>query len=221
MNRPWRPVAAGRLTPEEANGLLRILIPTAMALSVMLRSLEASVALIAFTYLYNDLQGNEAGPFVRNALNGAGIYCFGWGTVLVLLENGISSRYLDDQSRLAVMSQLHQWLGLSTAAVASTVHAQDFVDYEGDKARGRRTMPLVYGQAASRLGLAFCSILWSIICLIFWSAGTAGQAAVLFPGVGMACLVLLRRDPASDQIVWFLWCAWLVALYALPLFQRV
>ena len=49
---------------------------------------------------------------------------------------------------------LRAWIALTALVTASTIHAQDFPDVEGDKERGRKTMPLVYGDFWSRATLA-------------------------------------------------------------------
>jgi 4-hydroxybenzoate polyprenyltransferase len=173
-------------------------------------SLQASLALIAFIWLYNDLDGSGAGPWQRNALNAAGLSCFGWGAVSVLFGGQIDALLTD---------VLCKWLLLLAAVIITTVHAQDFPDVEGDEACGRKTMPLLYGQAWSRYGLAVFLILWSAVCPAFWQVSSPLVWAVsLLIGGAMAALTVFRWDAYSDLIVWKLWCLWIGVLYLLPLF---
>ena len=210
-NKPWRPIPAGRLTPSEAQILLRIAVPVAMGVSRILGSFEASVTLMTLIWLYNDLGGSGSGPWQRNVLNAAGLSCFGWGAVSVLLGG-------DD----LLNNLLCKWLILLAAVITTTVHAQDFPDVDGDSACGRRTMPLLYGQVWSRYGLAVSLVFWSIVCLTFWdvSSPVVWSATLLIGGM-TAGLTAFHWDPFYDRIVWRLWCLWISVLYLLPLVGRV
>lgn len=208
VNKPWRPIPSGRLTPQQARSILRTVVPVAMSISAYFGSLEASLALMVFIWLYNDLDGSNAGPLQRNVLNAAGLSCFGWGAVSVLLHN---DRLVDDL--------LCQWLMLLAAVITTTVHAQDFPDLKGDTACGRITMPLLYGQAWSRYGLAVFLILWSVVCPAFWKVHSPlAWAAPLIIGSVMAGVTSFRWESCYDLLVWRLWCLWIGVLYVMPLF---
>ncbi|CAG8952804.1 hypothetical protein HYFRA_00009049 [Hymenoscyphus fraxineus] len=206
-NKPWRPLPSGRITPDEAQSVLRILVCVAVAMSVLLGSFEASVTLMTCIWLYNDLDGSGAGPWQRNLLNAAGLSCFGWGAVAVLFSGDGFPKDL-----------LWKWLSLLAAVITTTVHAQDFPDVEGDTKSGRKTMPLYYGQRPSRYGLAILLLLWSVACPAFWHVNLLVGAAPLFIGIGMAGMTAFRCDIFYDAIVWRCWCLWTGVLYLLPLF---
>ncbi|KAF4630100.1 hypothetical protein G7Y89_g8045 [Cudoniella acicularis] len=190
VNKPWRPIPAGRITPYEAQKVLRVAVPAAMGLSAILGSFVASVTLMVFIWLYNDLEGSRAGPWQRNVINAAGLSCFGWGAILVLLGG---DNLLNDV--------LCKWLMLLAAVIITTVQAQDLPDMEGDSACGRKTMPILYGQAWSRYGLAVFLLLWSVVCPAFWHVSSPlVWAATLLIGSTMAALTTLRWDPFFDLI---------------------
>lgn len=221
VNKPWRPIPSGRLTPSEADSLLRLCVLSALGMSVFLGAFEASTALMVFIWLYNDLGGSELGPLQRNALNAAGLSCFGWGAVSILGGSGSDTSYLDDDGALLLNMnpRLAMWLTLSSLVISTTIHAQDFPDVEGDRARGRLTMPLLYGETCSRWALGVPVIIWSFVCPAFWQvASPLVWSASVFIGFAMALLTMLGRDVRSDMVVWKLWCLWISVLYLLPLF---
>ena len=153
-NKPWRPIPMGRLSSEEAQGVLRIAVPLALGISFILGSFVPSVTLMTFIWLYNDLDGSSTGPMQRNIITTAGLCCFGWGAVTTLLAGDIGT----EGERL-----LYQWGALTAAVVVTTVHAQDFPDIAGDIARGRQTIPLLYGSTFSRVNLAVLAIGWGAV----------------------------------------------------------
>ncbi|KAH6678006.1 UbiA prenyltransferase family, partial [Halenospora varia] len=210
VNKPWRPIPASRITPYEAQRVLRVAVPAAMGLSAILGSFVASVTLMAFIWLYNDLEGSGAGPWQRNVLNAAGLLCFGWGAVLVLLGG-------DD----LLNDVLCKWLMLLAAVIITTVQAQDLPDVGGDSAYGRKIMPTLYGQAWSRYGLAVLLLLWSVVCPAFWHVSSLlVWVATLLIGSTMTALTTLRWDPFFDLIVWRFWCLWISVLYLLSLYGQ-
>ncbi|KAI1080879.1 hypothetical protein F5B20DRAFT_82923 [Whalleya microplaca] len=82
--------------------------------------------------------------------------CFGWGRVGVLLAGCIERKEL-----------LRNWAMLTAVVVTSTIHTQDLPDVAGDKAGGRKTIPLIYGEKLARWSVAILAPLWSVVCLIF------------------------------------------------------
>jgi 4-hydroxybenzoate polyprenyltransferase len=220
INKPWRPIPAGRLTANEADGLLRLCVPLAMAMSLVLESFEPSTALMAFIWLYNDLGGSSVGPLQRNALNAAGLSCFGWGGVSVLLGQDSGDGILNGHAKPMMPPHLGTWLALLAAVITTTVHAQDFPDVEGDSARDRATLPLLYGETCSRWSLAILVVAWSFVCPAFWHVANPWVwLASVSLGCVMASLTILQRGVRTDGIVWKLWCLWMSVLYLLPLFR--
>ena len=209
-NKPWRPIPRGRLTPVQALSLLRIIVGLALLLSICLGSLTPSVTLMTIVWLYNDLDGSSAGVIQRNVLNAVGLACFGWGSVSVLLAGNFSS---DD------LTLLQNWTILTATAVATTIQTQDLPDMVGDKARGRRTIPLVYGENWARFSVAILVPMWSLLCTTFWQVTFRTSVITLIMALGLGLLVLIRRDQATNEWVWKLWCAWVCMLYILPLFS--
>lgn len=218
LNKPWRPLVAGHLTPSEANSLLRFCVLLAIITSTILRTLSASTALMVFIWLYNDMGGSGADPMVRNALNAAGLSCFGWGSVLVLFGSNANIYAFNEQDWQQSHLRLAVWIALSAVIITTTVHAQDFPDLEGDQARGRKTMPLLYGDMCSRWLLAIPIIAWSVVCPAFWHVASPLVWSVsLLLGFGIAFITVMCRSAQANQLVWQLWCVWITFIYLLPL----
>lgn len=111
------------------------------------------------------------------------------------------------------------WLLLTGFVIFTTVHAQDFPDIEGDAARGRATMPLLYGQTASRISLAVGVLVWSVVCPAYWQLGLLGYLLPITVGGMQAVITCFYRSQVADEIVWKLWCGWFGIIYLLPLFS--
>ncbi|KAI0601474.1 UbiA prenyltransferase family-domain-containing protein [Biscogniauxia sp. FL1348] len=210
-NKPWRPLPAGRATRDEAQRLLRALVPLAMGGSLcLLGGAGPGAALLALVWLYNDLDAAGAGPCYRNLINAAGLACFGCGATSVLLRD----------ARDEIPGEVRRWVALTAAVVATTIFAQDFPDMAGDRARGRRTVPLVYPETAARVALALLVLSWSLACLVFWDAVAGAWMGILGVGGAMAALTVCRRGQWCDEVVWKLWCLWISLIYLLPLFGK-
>ncbi|KAI1139362.1 UbiA prenyltransferase family-domain-containing protein [Hypoxylon sp. FL0543] len=211
INRPWRPIPAGRLTAAEARSILRIAVFLSLATSFVLNTWMTSVSLMTAIWLYNDLDCHNAGPWLRNGLNVAGMTCFGRGAVTVLLGGHIGGE---------TEKTLRNWHVLMGAVIQTTVHAQDFADIAGDKARNRKTMPLLYCEALSRWTVAVPVPVWSFICLNFWHVDSWVVQGVLLGIAGnIAVLVTVKWGKQCDEWAWRLWCLWVTVLYLLPLFS--
>ncbi|POS80966.1 UbiA prenyltransferase [Diaporthe helianthi] len=211
LNKPWRPIPSGRLSAEEAQQILRVLVPLALLTSTVLSSSRPSATLMTLVWLYNDLDAANAGPMQRNMLNAAGLACFGWGALTTLIG---SSEAVGGNTVLIC------WIALTAAVVMTTIHAQDFPDVAGDKARGRKTIPLVFNEVLARATLAFLVLFWSVVCLVFWDVKSPMVwVAMLGMAGAMSLKTVLGRTLRSDKLVWRLWCYWMSFLYLLPVFS--
>ncbi|KAI1353238.1 UbiA prenyltransferase family [Xylaria sp. FL0043] len=206
INKPWRPIPAGRLTVAEARGLVRIVVVAALLLSIFLGSFLPSNTLMTMIWLYNDLDGSSSGPVMRNLLNAAGLACFGWGAVCVLLAGATGDESL-----------LRDWLLLAVAVVSTTVQVQDLPDKDGDKARNRKAAPLVYGESWTRGSVAVAALFWSLVCPAFWRVFLPYAIAPLAISIIMGAVVLLGKGQSSGELGLKLWCLWVTAIFVLPL----
>jgi 4-hydroxybenzoate polyprenyltransferase len=220
-NKPWRPLPSGRITPEETRTLLMVSIPLAVGAGMALGAFKPSICLMTLIWMYNDLEGSSSDIWLRNLLNAGGLLCFSWGALSVMSkDHDLLNMAFSTSNDGLLAERAYTWMFVTGAVIMTTVHAQDMPDVEGDKARGRKTVPLLYGEWWARSSLAVMVMFWSVLCPSMW-AGTATWWAWVPPllvGCAISALTLLRRGQPVDEIAWKLWCLWAMTLYILPLF---
>ncbi len=172
VNKPWRALPSRRLTPDSARRLLLGVIPVVFLSTLHLGGVEETVLMKVLTWIYNDLSGADENYIVRNLINCAGFMCYSSGATIVAA--GYGSHALNPRA--------HIGLCIVGAIIFSTLQMQDMADVEGDKARGRRTSPLVHGDGVARWSIALPVALWSVVCPWFWNLGMWGWAASLVAG---------------------------------------
>ena len=208
VNKPWRALPTQRLTPDEARRLLLCIIPLVYLTSLYLGGTEVSVALMIFSYMYNDLDGANENYVIRNLLNACGLTCFSVGASVVAAGYG----------SYALNQRAYTWMAILSAVICSTVHTQDLADMEGDRLRGRKTIPLIHGEIIARCSIAVMVVAWSVFCPAFWNVPLLGYGLPLFIGGSLGIRVIVQRTVTADKISWQMWCTWMMTLYLLPLF---
>lgn len=225
VNKSWRPIPAGRLSPTEARTMLQCAIPSAMLLSLAQSGEKAfipSTTLICLTWLYNDLEGSSVSIVARNALNALGLMCYGWGALATLAGS---------DAHLA-LPKAAVWIAITTSIIFTTIHVQDFRDEEGDRQLGRRTIALLFDPVISRSSCGLIVLLWSVAAPAFWAFSRHSLAilaadgdpkcawwvwAVSFGlGAGVAALLMARKGQRVDERALTIWCAWIAWIYLLP-----
>lgn len=207
INKPWRPLPSKRLNQDEARRLLITLIPCAFVVSWLLNVTATFTAFMVFIWLYNDLGGANENFVFRNILNAFGLLCFGTGATFIVSAQTRNTLTLDGLL----------WFWLIGAVISTTVHVQDLADMEGDHARGRKTLPLVWGHAVARYSAAGMIILWSLLCAAYWNLSPLISALLLLFGLLLAVLIVRFNNITTDKFAWKLWCLWVAVLFALPL----
>lgn len=207
VNKPWRPIPSGRMTPTEATILMFCLYPVAVYISLWIGGVRQCLALMWLGFSYNELNLADRSWFSRNAINALGFCFFTSGA----LEVSISMH----------LPLSHKWFGVICAVVFSTVQTQDMADQEGDRLRNRRTMPLALGDETARWLTAVSMAVWSIICPRFWPLSVG--PSFIFAGLG-ACVAyrtVALRSIGADKRTFLLWNVWMAVLYSLPLFAVI
>ena len=207
INKPWRPLPSGRLTPRQATALMLIFYTLALAVSVYLHASRPCLFLMALGWWYNDCNGAE-NCGTRNLINAAGYLSFTYGAFEV-----------------AVGSQAHlnetacRWFLLIGMIIFSTIQIQDIPDQEGDRARGRKTIPLVIGDMPARWSIALLLPFWSLLAPAFWQLGAVVYLLPLMLSVLISMRVLRQRAVADDKISFRMWNAWILTVYVLPIMR--
>ena len=209
LNKPWRPLAAGRITEEQTRRLLTTSIPATLAIVFFfLGATEETLMIFCGSWVYNDLGGADESFIIRNFMIGLSfsVWCSG------ALRVASASRDITPTAYL--------WLTIVGVVVFTTIQVQDLKDQAGDCVRRRRTAPLVLGDVAARWGVAVPVLAWSLLCPMFWNVGVFGYLIPIGYGIVIATRVLVIRHRAGDRTTWRLWSYWLVLLYSLPLLKK-
>ena len=209
VNKAWRPLPAGRIQASEARRLLLRSIVTVILVSLYLRAAEETLLLMSLNWMYNDLGGSDESYVVRSLMNSAAFACYGSGALRVASQGFVWN------------SMMYRWTAMIFAIVFTTMQVQDLKDQEGDKLRGRITMPLVLGDKVARWSIAAPVMLWSFACPAFWSLDARGYIAPLVFGITVAVRVMLLRSKEADSLTWKIWAFWLMSLYCLPLVNSI
>lgn len=208
INKPWRPIAAGRISGSQTMQLLLVGIPIMFLASLYLGGAEETVLLTCLNWMYNELGGSE--DYIgRNLLLAATYACYCSGSVQV------ASGHEYTMHRAG-----YQWIAMIAGVIFTTMQVQDLKDQEGDHARGRKTVPLVLGDGPSRWTVAIPVSVWSFVCPAFWSLQVFSFAISITLGLVVAGRVILTRGVPADRFTWKLWSLWLTFLYLLPVFKN-
>lgn len=211
-NKPWRPIPAGRIDPNQARRLLFFLIPLACLLSYRIGGFEQTVTILILTYMYNDLGGGGYHYLTRNIINAFGFTCHASASTLIAAGAA---------STASLTSTAHIWFAMVGAIIFTTLQVQDLPDMEGDAASDRKTLPLVHGEWPTRLSTATFVFLWGILCPWFWNFNTSiGYMFSGIPSTIIAYRTLAIRNLEADIKTYKLWCFWLVLVYSLPLLRH-
>lgn len=206
LNKPWRPMVSGRLSPDQAVRLLYIMHPLCLVISLCIGGFVPYAILTFFHVWYNEFGAAKDG-ILKSIFNGIGVACFFAGPLEVATRHSI----------LSGNAEGIVWVGLIMALVATTSHIQDFRDMQGDKAAGRRTIPLVMDETAARV-LAVAGVgCWTELACRFWGASWIQRSAAWATAALLVANLLLDRTNPGDHRAWRLWSVWVTALFFLPI----
>ncbi|KAI1775444.1 hypothetical protein F4818DRAFT_451743 [Hypoxylon cercidicola] len=160
LNKPWRPLPAARISPEQTTIVMYMMYPVVLLVALCVGGLVPCLLEALFCLWYNEWCG-ASDPFLKNLLNGLGFACFLAGPLEVATGHSIFS----GGCTAAI------WLGILTGCITTTSHTQDFRDKEGDKFIGRDTVPLALGDYYARMIVALGVVGWTSVAGWYWRAG--------------------------------------------------
>ena len=108
----------------------------------------------------------------------------------------MSNSVLDDTAILAI--------SLSTGIIATTVHAQDFPDMEGDSRVGRKTLPIIAPQHARKTVIVGL-LAWSIALTNIWQLDLVSGAALAIFSTVIGIRFLVYKSVKDDQLSYLLY----------------
>ncbi|RGP80064.1 hypothetical protein FLONG3_1835 [Fusarium longipes] len=213
-NKPWRPIPAGRISPELTHRWQLAAIASLLALcfTVMGGWQETSFYLFC-TWLYNERAWGDKSWWQRALMNACGINTNRVATLRV----AVMAIQANTDVKFEFTNKGLGWFLICAALVFTTIQVQDLRDQEGDKLIDRQTFPLILGDAPTRwiTGVAVC--IWSVLCPLYWGLGIVGCMLPVVTGTLVAAHMLLCRDRKSDQTSFRLVAVWWVSLYFLPM----
>jgi 4-hydroxybenzoate polyprenyltransferase len=90
----------------------------------------------------------------------------------------------------------------SAGIFATTIHAQDFKDEEGDRAVGRRTIPIVFPSFA-RWTVIVPLLIWSSGLSLLWRLDVTTSLCFIALGLFVGVQFLISKTVKSDQISFY------------------
>ncbi|XXG99321.1 hypothetical protein Hte_005658 [Hypoxylon texense] len=206
INKPWRPLPAGKLDMGQARQLLLVGISLVFAVcSFCLGAAQETAFCLVLTWMYNDLGGADEHFALRNLINGAAYFVYGSGALKVAAGSD------------SVGSGASLWLAMVACIISTTMQVQDLKDQEGDRARSRSTAPLDLGDGVCRSTIVAGVGLWSAVCLAYWSWPPIGLLLVVIPASMVAWRAILLRNAVEDALTYRWWSIWMISIFCLPM----
>ncbi|TBU39889.1 UbiA prenyltransferase family-domain-containing protein [Dichomitus squalens] len=193
VNKPWRPLPAGRITERQAFVLRWVTVAAAFGCSALHGGdlMLTTLGLLLTTFAYDEL--GLAGHLIGKSICNIGGY--------TTLEIGATklmgaTRDLDNVSATAVC--------ISGALICTTIQAQDFADVEGDAILGRKTFP-IYAPEFSRIATVTAISVWSLFLASFWGIGSVCGAIFVVFGSFVGSRFYSLRGPDDDELSYVLY----------------
>ncbi|KAH9960956.1 UbiA prenyltransferase family-domain-containing protein [Russula compacta] len=208
VNRPWRPLPAGRITESQAVTLRWTIAVLCLFWSSIYGQelVLMTIGLVITTVVYDEL--GTAGHIIGKNFCAVGGYAsFEVGATIIIGTN----HAMDFVSVTAVI--------ISGIMIFTTIQAQDFADVEGDKALGRMTFP-IYAPEFSRAFTLIATVAWSVFLSWFWGVGPVSAAFLVILGTYVGMRYYLWRTLEADKKSYTIFNIWLMAAHTLPLHTR-
>jgi len=206
LNKPRRPLPAGRITMTQAIWLRWLLIPICLGYSALYSPSVTilSAGVIIMTIIYNEGGAHASHWTIRSGMN-----CVSYG----ILEAGatlVAGRNRDQLHNVGLLAVL-----FSIGALATTIHAQDFKDVKGDALIGRKTLPIAMPQFARLSMLAGLSG-WSLALSYFWQLTPLMAASFCGLGLFIGTRFMTLKNARADQVSYYWYNIWLAVVHVLP-----
>ncbi|KAJ0120496.1 hypothetical protein J7T55_015225 [Diaporthe amygdali] len=212
INKPWRPIPKGKITPDQTRRLILVIIPLSLGLDYYMNVWDQGIVIHVITWMYNDLGGCDEWFFIRDLCTASAFAMFNSGALKIA-----SGCYMNDD-QCDVNELGHIWTGIISAVIFTTMQVQDLKDQEGDRLRNRKTVVLLFGESVSRASIALLVLFWSLVCVCFWGTSLRTFALAILPAIVVIWKVMMSGyNKTEDRRTWQLWSVWLICLYALPL----
>ncbi|KAJ7631331.1 UbiA prenyltransferase family-domain-containing protein [Mycena polygramma] len=209
-NKPFRPLPSRRITLQQARILRYVCFVGVLSLSATF-GLAVFLCNVGYTILivsYHDFHGDS------HWLSKSTVCAFGYGfsEAGATLVAGCDRHHIGGLARISII--------LSVAIIATTIHAQDFQDCEGDRLAGRQTLPIAF-PVLSRYLTSFGIIGWSLVLSRVWSLDFVARAAVILLGMIAGVRYMVLRSVRDDEHSYILYNVWLLVTILLPVYSQL
>ncbi|KAI3317988.1 UbiA prenyltransferase family-domain-containing protein [Xylariaceae sp. AK1471] len=212
LNKPWRPIPTGKVSPTEARRCLLVAIPLVLLFNYLLGVWRQGFLILILTWMYNDIHGGD--EVVRDLIISIAYGMFNSASLEIAVGGG-------EYTEINISRGGMIWTTMISAVILTTMQVQDLKDQAGDRTRGRQTIALWIGERFSRITIAFFICFWSVACLSFWDLRPYGYVAPAASGAWTAYRALFKKTPKEDAATWRWWCLWTITLYLLPIISLI
>ncbi|KAL5591689.1 hypothetical protein FOVSG1_010578 [Fusarium oxysporum f. sp. vasinfectum] len=191
VNKPWRPIPAGRISPELTHKWQLVSIVSLLALCYTTLGAWQETAFYLFcTWLYNERAWGDKSWWQRALMNACGITTNRVATLRV----AVTAIQANSHENFEFTNKGLGWFLMCASLVFTTIQVQDLRDQEGDKLIDRQTFPLILGDAPTRWITAVAVMIWSLVCPLYWGLGVVGCAVPILTGAIVSAHMLICRS---------------------------
>ncbi|KAG1786893.1 UbiA prenyltransferase family [Suillus plorans] len=205
-NKPYRPLPAGHITAQNAADVHWLLVPVCLIFSAMygIKAFACSACIEALSIWYNEFGGDKTG-LSKNLLTAIAYTNFELGAMAVIGSS------IDNIGACAV--------AFSSVVFATTLHAQDFKDEEGDRLTGRRTLVTLFPTFA-RMSMMIGTPLWSFYLSRLWKVDLVCSLAFVAYGTIVGARFVVYRTASAHKQSCKLYSLWFTLVHLLPGYWR-
>ncbi|KAG1837950.1 UbiA prenyltransferase family [Suillus tomentosus] len=205
-NKPHRPIPSGRINVQNAADVRWLLVPVCLVFSAMygIKVLACSACLEALSIWYNEFGGDRTW-LSKNLLTAIAYTILELGTTIVL---GSSMDNI-----------LARAAAFNFVMFATTIHAQDFKDEEGDLLAGRRTLVTLFPTFA-RMSMTIGIPLWSLCLSRLWEVDIFCSLAFMAYGTIVGARFMVYRTASAHEQSCKLYSLWFGLVHILPGYWR-
>jgi 4-hydroxybenzoate polyprenyltransferase len=207
INKPWRPIASGRIGVEQASQLLFVSVIALLGIGYYCDILNETMGCLVANWIYNDLEGGDANFVIRQVINGLAYLPCGVGATKLIVGNG---------GLTVPNDRFYEWILVISMVVGTTTQVQDLKDLEGDRARNRHTFPVVLGDFVTRFSCCVGIAFWSVWCFVYWDLKWQLCSPTMILGAIVIFSISVLRGQKADKRSFLLWSFWVMSLLALP-----
>src|ERR1700761_7789408 len=149
---------------------------------------------------------------IRHLINGVAFICLNASAAIIATPAAAPNTFtlgtLTFTTPLTLRAYI--WLLLVGLTIATTIALGDLEDMPGDAAKGRQTLPLVYGERVARIVLGLVILIESVSLPAFWQVNWIVYIIVTGFGGVLACMTAFGTGVKEAKLTWRLWSVWLV-----------